>query len=91
MTAPLLLAALEHPRELLPVLQRRLRSPGDADLAMEKIRASAALPRARLLSRLYIQHILRLLERLPQTLPEQQNAAADFASLVLWVMQRTAS
>ncbi|KAL8272401.1 hypothetical protein Esti_003691 [Eimeria stiedai] len=87
-TGPLLLAAQEHPGELLPLLQRRLREAGDVELAVEKIREGAALPRARLLSRVYIQHVLRLLERLPQSLPQQQDAAADIASLVLGALQR---
>ncbi|KAL8435244.1 hypothetical protein ACSSS7_002590 [Eimeria intestinalis] len=90
-TGPLLLAAQEHPRELLPLLQRRLREAGDVELAIEKIRGGAALLRARLLSRLYIQHVLRLLKRLPQELPQQQDAAADLASLVLWALQRSNS
>ncbi|KAL8438797.1 hypothetical protein Efla_003834 [Eimeria flavescens] len=90
-TAPLLLAAQEHPRELLPLLQRRLAEPGDAELAADRIRRGAALPRARLLSRVYVQHALRLLQRLPQQQQQQRDAAADLASLLLWVMRRSSS
>ncbi|XP_026194109.1 prenyl transferase [Cyclospora cayetanensis] len=90
-TAPLLLAAVEHSQELLPVLKRKLQGEGDAELAAKKIRDSTALPRARLLSRLYIQHVLRLLEGVPQTNPEQKDAAADIASLLVWVLQRKSS
>lgn len=87
-TAPLLLAAQEHPEELLPLLARRLRGPRDASLALEKIRASAALPRSRLLIRLYAQHALRLIQRLPLQSEAQARARSELAALTLAVVTR---
>ncbi|CDJ67312.1 hexaprenyl pyrophosphate synthetase protein, putative [Eimeria necatrix] len=88
-TAPLLLAAQEHPQQLLPLLQRQLKGEGDPDLAAAKIREGAALPRARLLSRVYIHHVLQLLQQLPRETQQQQNAAADLAALLQWITQRS--
>lgn len=91
LTAPLLLAAVEYPQQLLPLLQRQLQQEGDAAYAAKKIKEGAAIPRARLLSRVYVHHVLLLLQSLPQQTQQQQNAAADLASLLLWLLQQTNS
>lgn len=71
MTAPLLLAALEAQekqssgaRELRAIIERRAAKQGDVDKAIASVFAGNALPRAQLLTRLYVSRALELLDEL---------------------------
>ncbi|PHJ23881.1 polyprenyl synthetase superfamily protein [Cystoisospora suis] len=87
-TAPLLLAALEAQgkqfcgaSELRAIIERRAGKQGDVEKALASVFAGSAMPRAQLLTRLYVRRALELLDELAAATAEK--AAAENALVEL--------
>jgi geranyl diphosphate synthase len=63
-TCPVLYAAEEHP-SLLPMIQRKFRSPGDVDHAIRCVQNSRGIVRAQELAQGYIDQAIACVELLP--------------------------
>lgn len=85
-TAPALYAAEERP-ELVPILRRRFCQPGDADKALEIVRQTKGIERAREAAAKHAALACAALERLPkpqvQEAKEARQALVDLTQLVL--------
>lgn len=77
-TCPVLFAAEEHP-ELLPMISRKFRDPGDVERGIELVRASDAIARTRALAEAYTEKAIQSLEAFGPC--ESEHAAEARAAL----------